>query len=109
MRKLCWLSLLLVTCQPPDQTLEQEALMQRRLADRLEKYHFDEMAKCKLDLLEEASFEADSILRVTHPIKIEIDTIIRPPKPDKPSKPGFTRPTDSVSLRPIIEGDSVGQ
>ena len=103
MRNIYWLALaLIVACQPPDHSAEQQVLMDRRLQDKLSKFISDEMKKCKQDLLIEASTTADSILRTTNPILIQIDSIERPPKPPKPPQPNFVRPKDSIEIAPII-------
>lgn len=103
MRYFCWIGMIaFVCCRPPDHRAEQQVLMDRRLQNKIDKFITDEMEKCKLDLLTEASTVADSILRVTNPILIQIDSIQRPAKPNKPEQPIFERPRDSIIIAPII-------
>ena len=103
MRYAWWLLLGIVfACGPPDHSAIQNELMDRRLKERVDDFITTETAKCKVDLLEKASAVADSILRATNPILIQIDSLERPAKPVKPEHPDFARPTDSISISPII-------
>ena len=103
MRYLYWTVLLFViSCRPPDHSAEQQILMDKRLQSKINKFIVDEVAKCRQELLITASATADSLLRATNPILIQIDSIERPAKPVKPTQPNFQRPKDSITIAPII-------
>ncbi len=103
MRNIYWVALaIFMACKPPDHSAEQQVLMDRRLQDKINQFIADEMEKCTRELLTEASATADSVLRATNPILIQIDSIERPPKPPKPPQPNFERPKDSIVIAPII-------
>ena len=103
MRYLCLLMLILAqACGPPDHSEMQAILMEKRLDDRINQFIQDEKTKCKVDLMAEASRLADSLLRVSNPVLIQIDSIQKPPRPTKPEAPNFSKPADSVKIAPII-------
>ncbi len=100
---------LIVGCGPPDHSALQAVMMEERLDDRLSKFIANEKEKCRTELMAEASLLADSLLRATNPILIQIDSIKKPPKPIKPAQPDFERPQDSMEIAPIIPKENLGK
>ena len=94
------LSTLLLSCQERDEA-NIAKMIEERVERRLTEYVQIENDRCRIQLLEEASAVADSILRA-NPIRISLDSLQRPPVPPKPTKPQFERPKDSIKIAPII-------
>lgn len=85
-----------VSCQ-----VDREPIVQQMIEDevnlRMERFLESERKRCLQDIMESASRTADSLLRA-NPILIKIDSLARPPKVPKPSRPAFERPIDSLSV-----------
>ena len=92
---------ILLACGQADQGILMQELMDRRVHERLTTFIESEKSKCKSSLLKEASQVADSILRA-NPILIQIDSLMKPPKPLKPPNPNFIRPDDTIKIAPVL-------
>jgi hypothetical protein len=95
------LLLIQISCGEPDHEALSQALIQRRVSEKINTFIAKEKEKCRNDLLIEASAAADSTLRA-NPILIQIDSLQKPPKPIKPPNPSFSRPKDTIRIEPIL-------
>jgi len=87
-------------CEKDDSALRQQ-MIDQQVQNRLETYFAAEKKRCRVKILEEASHLADSTLR-SNPVFIALDSLQRPPVPNKPPRPEFERRTDSIKIEPII-------
>lgn len=88
--------LITVSCQ-----VDRDPIVQQMIEDevnlRMERFLESERKRCLNEIMESANRTADSLLRA-NPILIKIDSLARPPKVPKPSRPAFERPVDSLSV-----------
>lgn len=95
-KRVFYLFMLLVfSCQ-----VDRDPIVQQMIAEevqvRLDRFISSEKERCLQGIMESASSTADSLLRA-NPILIKIDSLARPPKVPKPSRPHFQAPTDSIT------------
>ncbi len=92
----CFCIMIATSCQ-----VDREPIVQQMIEDevnlRMDRFLESERKRCLEEIMESASKTADSLLRA-NPILIKIDSLARPPKVPKPSRPDFERPKDSLSL-----------
>jgi len=93
-------ALLLAACErKPAKTKEQ--VMQERFNERLDKWIAETKAKCLGDMEDKAAILTDSI--VIENAKRNRDTSIQSLIPNRPTRPDYKPPTDSVPVKPILE------
>lgn len=102
---LCWLSLAAFSCGNERSQAEVEQAIQERLDKKLTDFSGTFQARCRKDLLSEATRVADSILLTE--AKLWTDTIARPALPHKPVPPAAIEVSDSVLVAPFLERDSL--
>lgn len=89
--------------EPPKITKAQ--LRQERLQKRLSEFQQSLEKNCREDVMLRASEMVDSILIAR--AKAARDTIAKPPRPERPSRPEFRSPTDSTPIAPLLQQDSL--
>ena len=87
--------------KPPSITKEQ--VMQERLDDRLQRWKAGVNRNCKKKIMDEAVAIVDSTLLAN--ARFQRDTSDIPFIPERPVKPDFVAPQDSVPVKPILEGN----
>jgi PBP1b-binding outer membrane lipoprotein LpoB len=91
--------LLLAGCS---KEVNQEDLVSAAVALKIEQWKVSQLALCKQEVYTKAEQYVDSILVVTS-LDSKLDTIPKPLKPEKPTKPVFKDKPDSVVVKPIYK------
>jgi PBP1b-binding outer membrane lipoprotein LpoB len=91
--------LLLAGCS---KEVNQEDLVSAAVALKIEQWKVSQLALCKQEVYTKAEQYVDSILVVTS-LDSKLDTIPKPLKPEKPTKPIFKDKPDSVVVKPIYK------
>ncbi len=91
--------LLITSCS---KEVNQEDLVTAAVALKIEQWKVSQLAICKQEVYSKAEQYVDSILVVTS-LESKLDTIPKPLKPEKPSKPIFKDKPDSVIVKPIYK------
>jgi PBP1b-binding outer membrane lipoprotein LpoB len=91
--------LLLAGCS---KEVNQEDLVSAAVALKIEQWKVSQLALCKQEVYAKAEQYVDSILVVTS-LDSKLDTIPKPLKPEKPTKPIFKDKPDSVVVKPIYK------
>ena len=93
---------LLFTAFQDSEMMTKEQFVQIHLNEKLQKYKIEKAKKCRQKAIDQATQIVDSIL-ISQARNIRIDTVQRPPKPIKPSRPNILSPNDTTPIRPVIE------
>jgi hypothetical protein len=106
MKKYCLNAIMLAAlatfagaCAKPGKTKEQ--VMQERLAERLDRWKADMSKRCLKEVVEQATAITDSTLIAN--AKLNRDTSILRLIPDRPARPDYVPPTDSVPVKPVLQ------
>lgn len=91
--------ILLTSCS---KEVNQEDLVTAAVALKMEQWKASQLALCKQEVYSKAEQYVDSILVVTS-LDSKLDTIPKPVKPEKPTKPVFKDKPDSVIVKPIYK------
>lgn len=75
--------------------------MQERLVERLEKWKGEMRKKCRNDVEVKAAALTDSIIIAN--AKLNRDTSIHLLIPDRPNRPDYKPPIDSVKVEPVLK------
>lgn len=97
---ICFVFFCLHSCHDEDRERLVEELIQVKVKQRLDQFSRVSLQDCEKNLMNDAVRMVDSILRL-NPILIKLDSLQRPPKPDKPPKPAFAKPNETEALKPI--------
>lgn len=95
--------LLVVSCRPEPE-FSKEELIRQRVDEKIETLIKIRKTRCKEKLLSEAAETADSIL--LSEARYFLDTLSRPPRPNKPESPEVIIPNDSLDLEALFAKDS---
>ena len=101
----CWLLFFAISgfqlsCKkPPTKTKAQ--VIQERLDDRLTRWRNGVNRNCKKSVMDAAIAIVDSTLLAN--ARFQRDTSDIPAIPDRPEKPDFVAPKDSIPVKPILE------
>ena len=93
---------MLFTAFQDSEMMTKEQFIQMHLNEKLQKYKSDSGKKCRQKAIDQATQIVDSIL-IAQARNIRIDTVQRPPKPIKPTRPNILTPNDTTPIRPVIE------
>jgi len=91
--------LLLVACK---KVVTQEELINSAVEIKLTQWREEQIKACAVKALVEAEEYVDSVL-VAISLETKLDTILKPEKPIKPTKPPFKSKPDSVIVDPIYK------
>ena len=97
----------MLTCSTDRQALV-EPVIEQRIQERMKTIQKRSREKCYEELMEEALMAVDSLLQ-SNPLLVKIDSLTRPPIPEKPVEPILIRPKDSLSLAPLINTDTLSK
>ncbi|MFQ5448347.1 MAG: hypothetical protein ACE5FF_15590 [Saprospiraceae bacterium] len=84
--------------KPPVKTKEE--VIQERVAKRLSTWKNDWEKKCRKNIMERATAIVDSTILAN--ARLNRDTTGLPPLPERPQKPEFTAPDDSLPVQPLL-------
>ena len=87
--------------KPPSKTKAQ--VIQERLDGRLDRWRAGVDRNCKKKVMDTAIAIVDSTLLAN--ARLQRDTSDIPDIPERPVKPDFEAPKDSVPVKPILEGN----
>lgn len=85
--------------------MSQQELINSALEIKMTQWREVQISSCKEKILAEAENYVDSVLVATS-LENKLDTISKPEKPIKPSKPEFRPKPDSVIVKPIYKKDN---
>lgn len=85
---------------------EIQALMDARVAEKIEKFRRARLADCKERILKRASELADSIIIAKAINTTIIDSTVRPTPPERPSRPPMRVPNDTTPVKPFFQVDT---
>ncbi len=99
MNRIFWVSIiiLVIGCGGNRDELAEQ-LIQERVQAKLDVFIAAEKQRCWDKMWEDASRTADSLLRL-NPIRVRLDSLTRPPKPLKPSRPHFEPQVDTIGIK----------
>lgn len=101
---LAWVALLLGCDSREKRLQEEQQLMERLIADRLDMIRRVRHEECERRLMDSAVYIVDS-LRILE-ARLALDTMNRPYKPWRPENPGPGPSIDTLEIKPLIP-DSV--
>lgn len=90
------------SCKKPP-TITKAQVIQERLEGRLERWREGVDRNCNKRVMDAAVAIVDSTLLAN--ARFKRDTSDIPNIPDRPNKPDFVAPKDSVPIKPILEGN----
>jgi len=96
---LLMIMILLTACK---QRISQEDLIDAAIEIKLSNWREEQLQVCREKAMVRAEEYVDSLL-VAISLESKLDTIPKPEKPDRPSKPPFKAKPDSVVVDPIYK------
>lgn len=87
-------------CQKEAQ-IDRKTFIQQKVEERLADHRKIRIAACRDRYLQDATKLVDSLL--IERARMEKDTIGKPPKPVKPTRPHLLSPLDSTPVKPLFE------
>jgi hypothetical protein len=85
---------------------ETQALIDKKVAEKVDLYRSIRLQKCRERILERASELADSIIRATAVNSNIIDNTTRPVPPPRPARPEIKMPIDTTPVKPFFPIDT---
>lgn len=94
-------------CESEEQRQKRRAIIQQAYEERIAQYQADHTKKCRQEVMELAKFIADStMLSRARNIKV-VDSLGRPPKPNKPLPPPTKILEDTLEVAPLLPLDTL--
>ena len=93
------IALFMITCKAP---ITQEELISKAIEIKIIQWRAEQRMECKLRAISDAEEFVDSLLLATS-LQTKLDTIPKPPKPNRPMKPFFRDKPDTVVVDPILK------
>jgi len=83
----------------------RQSLIAAEVDRRLDEYQSNVFKNCNIEVMEAAKEIADSIIFIKANSLMLIDSLGRPPKPDKPFTPKAIPLKDSSEVKPLVDSD----
>jgi hypothetical protein len=94
------LLLLIIACEPPDNSEAKAALIQERVEEKVQRLRDSKSDRCKEELYAQANELVDSILIVK--AKESKDRLTKPLKANRPDLPDAFLLEDSFAIHPLL-------
>ncbi|NJL74241.1 MAG: hypothetical protein HC892_03560 [Saprospiraceae bacterium] len=98
--KLVLLLLIIMACKPKQPKITRQELIEQEVQKKIQLIVTNKNTRCLRESLEEASEIVDSMIIAQ--AKLNKDTLLKPPKPEKPLPPIPLTLKDSLKVKPFL-------
>lgn len=98
--KIMLLLLIIVACQQKQPKITRKELIEQEVQKKIQLIVTNKNTRCLRESLEEASKIVDSMIIAQ--AKLSKDTLLKPPKPEKPLPPTPLTLKDTLKIRPFL-------